>query len=249
MSKEILDKYDAEVRENPIEFPNLKTIREDNLVKVEGGFNFICSWKMTEKNSLDIVQSQKSHYKRLNKDLLWRVYSHDGPKNLESHLKELGFIALSRGTLMGSSIDLEIDFPKNCDVRTINNINQLQDYLRVNDEAFGESEDWAFDHFSKLLSHPNIKLFCLYDNNKPVSCGRIEISKASTFGMLYGGAVIPTYRKKGYFRAILAARLLFARQHGVSFLVTEAWDTSMPILKKIGFKSLSKETTWILKNT
>jgi len=74
----------------------------------------------------------------------------------------------------------------------------------------------------------------------------LQLFEHSQFGMLYGAGVAPLHRGKGFYRASITARVNLARSRGIDYLLTEARDTSKPILEALGFIPLSTETTWVL---
>ena len=145
-------------------------------------------------------------------------------------------------------LPLEDDIPTEteCDIRRVKSPAALKDYLSVAAAAFGSVDAWQLGYFSKLLSEPHFALFVGYADDEPVVSGRLEISLDTSFGLLFGGGVSPAYRGKGFYRALVAVRASTARERGSKYLCTEARETSLPILKKLGFGPLAKETTWLL---
>ena len=56
---------------------------------------------------------------------------------------------------------------------------------------------------------------------------------------LVGGVVLPAFRGRGVYRALIAARLRHARAAGVAVVTTQARAaTSAPILARLGFVAL-----------
>jgi len=56
---------------------------------------------------------------------------------------------------------------------------------------------------------------------------------------LFGGATLPTYRKRGLYTAVLAVRVQEAIRRGYRFLATGASPMSHPILAQNGFRLLT----------
>jgi predicted acetyltransferase len=52
---------------------------------------------------------------------------------------------------------------------------------------------------------------------------------------MWGGATLATHRGKGYYTALVAARLQEAMQRGARFLFIDASPMSRPILERRGF--------------
>lgn len=75
------------------------------------------------------------------------------------------------------------------------------------------------------------------DKKKPVGYSNYRFSKDGTVLYLNGAAVLPEYRGKGIYRAMLSLRLAEARKRGCELAVTQArLGTSEPILRKSGFQ-------------
>ena len=87
---ELLDQYDAEVRANPVAAPCMKVVRDGYVTRLEGAFNFVCSWKLSHGTVLQAVRKQARHFRRLREELIWRVYDHDEPSNIEACLRQEG---------------------------------------------------------------------------------------------------------------------------------------------------------------
>jgi GNAT superfamily N-acetyltransferase len=62
---------------------------------------------------------------------------------------------------------------------------------------------------------------------------------------LWGGAVVPSARRRGVYRAVLATRLSYAAAHGGTMaLVRAKVDTSGPILRRAGFTAFGREVEY-----
>jgi GNAT superfamily N-acetyltransferase len=64
---------------------------------------------------------------------------------------------------------------------------------------------------------------------------------------LWGGAVLEPYRGLGVYRAMVAARISYAVEHGAAMAFTQArTTTSAPILQRLGFVSYGQERVYRL---
>jgi GNAT superfamily N-acetyltransferase len=64
---------------------------------------------------------------------------------------------------------------------------------------------------------------------------------------LDGGAVLEPYRGRGLYRALVAARLTYAAEHGATLAFTQGRiSTSSPILQRLGFTSYGQERCYLL---
>jgi GNAT superfamily N-acetyltransferase len=87
-----------------------------------------------------------------------------------------------------------------------------------------------------LADESRRKYIALYDG-APAGIASAAFLKGSAY--LYNSAVLPAYRLKGIFRALVAFRAEEARKRGCELLTIYAFkDTSFPILQKLGFETV-----------
>lgn len=244
--EKILERFDVEVRENPLDTPGRKVVRDNHVTRIEGPCNFVYSWKFTNSNARQVISEHAKYFREIGEELIWRVYDYDKPSNIEACLAQEGFVPSSPGTLMFLSLEEELYANSENDIRPITSHSSLRDYLSVAATVFGGVDAGDFQYFSDLLSDPNFALFSGYVDDEPVASGRLEIPMNASFGLLFGGGVLPQYRGRGLYRALIKAREVMARDLGLKYLSTEAQESSRPILQKLGFIPLAKETTWVL---
>jgi GNAT superfamily N-acetyltransferase len=78
---------------------------------------------------------------------------------------------------------------------------------------------------------------------EPAGVGGVTI--AGTTARLWDAGVVPHARGRGIYRAVLAARLGYAVEHGATMaLVKGRTDTSAPILRRAGFTAYGEERTY-----
>ena len=132
-------------------------------------------------------------------------------------------------------------------VRRVTNLAELDDFVAASNQAFGDTQ--ATDRRSAYAAHldsPDLILFVAYVAGAPVASARLETAPGRAFGQLYGGGVAPAHRGLGAYRALVDARVAWARDQGLKYLSTEARETSRPILQRLGFIPAVRETTWVL---
>lgn len=84
-----------------------------------------------------------------------------------------------------------------------------------------------------------------YLDGRPVGSGGLTVAGADA--RLWGGVVLPEMRGRGVYRAVLAARLAYAREAGADLAVVKGRvQTSGPILRRAGFASFGQERSWLL---
>ena len=184
----------------------------------------------------------------LGQELEWHVYAHDGATDLARYLATHGFVVRHVATLMVMDTDAACTaiLPAiDADIRRVTDLAGLKDYARAGIEAFG-IDDRHMEAFGRRLNDPRLRLFTAYADGRAVAAACLETGGRSGFGRLFSGGVAPTYRGRGLYRGLVAARAQAARELGVAHLVTTALDTSRPIFEHLGFRALSTMTCWLL---
>ncbi len=80
----------------------------------------------------------------------------------------------------------------------------------------------------------------------PASVGRCR-----SFGSvirLFGAVTVPSFRRRGLYSSVLAARCRLGRDEGATLALTKARSgTSAPVLERVGFRSYGVERSWRLQ--
>jgi GNAT superfamily N-acetyltransferase len=92
-------------------------------------------------------------------------------------------------------------------------------------DAFGEPA---------LLDAPDMTAFVLDLDGEPVATG-FNITVGDWVGM-FNGSVPPQYRRKGYYRALVTARLRHAVAAGARYAFTQNTAMSRPLYESLGFQ-------------
>ena len=82
---------------------------------------------------------------------------------------------------------------------------------------------------------------------KPVGAAWSSLWSDRDFSPLFGGAVLPAWRRRGIYRAMVAARARAAERLGIRWLVVDASEESAPILRQLGFAEVASRVhcRWI----
>lgn len=242
----VLARFDAEVRANPAPPAGIAVERRDGLVLLTGGFNYVSAWDLTPEAMGGVVSEQAAWFRARGEELMWRIYDHDGPPGLAACLAEAGFEPDPPGTLMFFDLAHELSGPlaRDVEVRRARTLVDLDGFIRAGGKAFGQEEPWQREAFAQRLDDPDTALFVAWVGGEAAASARLEMAAGRSFGLLFGGGVAPEHRGQGLYRALVAARVVEARQRGLSYLSVEARDTSRPILERLGFVPVCRETTW-----
>jgi len=246
---DVLALYDAEVRAHPQVQPGMAVERTCGVVRITGPFNFISAWALTPDSARVAVAEQAAHFRRLSQELLWRVHDYDQPLGLSSHLADEGFTASETGTLMIFDLANALDSQAadGVEVRRVRTVEELDGFATAAGRAFGQEESWRRANYADRLNEADLILLVAYIADEAVASARLEMSAGWSFGLLQGGGVAPEHRRRGVYRALVAARAEYARSRGLKYLVTDARETSRPILQSLGFMPAAHAVLWALR--
>ena len=144
--------------------------------------------------------------------------------------------------------------PTDIAVRRVRTAEDLALFASISERAWGFAPpvlaDPDFD-----VADPTTRLFVAEGNSsatcsvpgKPVGdhvgAGGYEL--AGSTARFWGAAILPAYRGRGAYRALVAARLRDALGCGARLALVHAEQTSSPILQRIGFaRYAQRRLTW-----
>lgn len=222
----------------------------DGVVRVShGAHHSIGWWDFPSERTAAIVAREVAHVRSTGGALLWPVYGHDRPKNLERALADAGFEdqGLEKWLALEASAAANLQRSPGVDIRQVRTEEELAGYIAVVRQAFGAAE-WATpDFYLPRLHDPTRMLFLAYVDGQPAATGRLEAPRDHPFAGLNDGAVIPQHRGKGLYQAVVAERAAEAARRGVRYLRVNAWETSRPALERLGFELFATLHQWLLR--
>ncbi len=239
---EILSRFDVEARANIASEPGIRVERRGATVRISGLWDCVIHSDLTEATAEAAIAMEKARPLPRGRKLEWKLYGHDRPRDLDARLRRAGFTQESRETLVALDLTTQLpDLPLPADVtiRAIADPTGLADVARVGLQAFGEDYSAMNDEFLARIEHGTVLFYVAYCAGEPVSAGRLETPRAGEFAGLYGGGTVPTHRRRGVYRALVGLRARAARERGYRYLTVDAADTSLPILRRLGFVPLT----------
>lgn len=236
-------------------------LRHDSVVFDEGGWYRIMTpsapWPSLNEvilSSLDdqiadaqvdaLLDAHRAH----DLPLKWCVYPWTKPDDLGERLLRRGAIHWkARGMVCDSA--LSIDVPNDVEVRRID-LGTLETYVRVMADGWGlppSEEAFMRQRFSELLAEeePAVHLFVALIEEEPAGSAATWIKPDS--GYLMGANVLPAFRGRGLYRALLEGRLDALRSGGIELATTQAREaTSAPMLEHLGFETVFRHELYQL---
>ena len=246
----VLALYDTRMRADPPDEPGLASQWAGPVLRRLGARAFIEHWTFDATGVEAAVAAQAAHFRRSGLSVEWRVFSHDGPANLEAALAAAGFAPEPAEAFMVLDLAGRPDFgpiPAARDVRRVVDHAGLDDVLAIRAEAFGGEHAALRQELSARLADPTLALYVAYVEGAPAASARLEAPLNRPFAGLYGGGVRPRWRGRGLYRSLVAARAEEAARRGFRYLTVDAAETSRPILQRIGFQALATVRGWELR--
>lgn len=180
----------------------------------------------------------------------WKTYGHDRPADLPVRLRRAGLVAEPQETvLIGETSRMAVRpvLPDGVVVRAVTVRADLVRIAALEGEVWAEDMSWLADELVGLLAADpdHVTIMVAEAGGEIISAGRLEIVRGTEFAGLWGGATLPTWRGRGIYRALVAARALLAQARGVRYLQVDASDDSRPILERLGFAAVTTTTPYI----
>ena len=194
------------------------------------------------------IDTQVAYFQSQGMPLSWKVFDHDRPSDLRQRLAAHGFTLEKPNALMILDMHNAPDFYWSMslpdDVKQVMERAGIEDIVCLEEEVYQSPRDWLRKHLAHILdtSPDQISFYAVSIDDRIVSAAWISYYPEVQFASLLGGATLPEFRKRGYYTALLAARVREARQRGCRFLTVNASLMSAPILEKSGFQCLGFST-------
>jgi GNAT superfamily N-acetyltransferase len=249
-SRELRDRYDREMRQDPAPSPGVRVVRQGPIVRVVGGENYVIFSDLGEADAARVIHEQADDFRRSGTEVEWKVYGHDRPENLEALLRAEGFVPDEPETLVVLGLsDRVLDGPEvgGVEVRRVTDEGGLRDAATAHEAAFGPGDRPFFERWAGSLGTSDQAWFVAYVDQAPVATGRLEMPEGRSFAGLYGGGTAPGYRHRGVYRKLVSVRAGVARARGYRYLTVDARESSRPILERLGFVPLTTTRAWVLR--
>jgi GNAT superfamily N-acetyltransferase len=187
-----------------------------------------------------MIDEQITHFARIGRSFEWKLYDFDRPADLRSRLERRGFVSDPVEVFMVVPLDRNLSFANRfagVEVRRVQDERGVRDLVAIQERLYDRSfAGWGDQLLATLTQAPaSISLYGAYADGKAVGGGRTDYPANSQFAGIYGGSVLPEYRGRGIYSALLQQRVLEARERGYRYLIVDAAPMSRPILEKKGF--------------
>jgi GNAT superfamily N-acetyltransferase len=224
--------------------PELRVIERSGWLQIvtpsikTGGLNEVLYSLIDEHDADAVIDEAIAMYRDLGLKFRWNGAPGSGPADLGARLQSRG-LEESWGRGMAHRIDDTVLRSRTDSEVTVVGPGTVDHYTHV------MAAGWAADPVAlaslhqHLLADDRYHLFVAYCEGEPAAAASYIAFDRSAF--LMSGVVLPPYRGRGLYRALVAARLAHAHSLGLVLATTHAREaSSAPILERIGFETICR---------
>ena len=256
----LLEAYDTQLREDAEVERAVSVVRHPPLLWAvfgEGGLVTYRSLAGAQGRALDaLIAASLVHFRdeTVVRRAEWKTRGHDSPDDLGARLVAHGFVAEGVETVMvgpAAGLAVGVAIPSDVVIRRVEVGPQLLDEVArasaMQAEVFGgdagRDPERVADQMTADPDH--LQLWVAESGGEVVAAGTLDVVRGTEFAGLWGGAVQASWRGRGIYRALVAARARAAMEQGVRFLHSDCTAMSRPILERSGLTAVTTTTPYV----
>lgn len=253
--EDLLAVYDQQMRQEPPDLPPGVWREQDGpVLRVVGrhqGFISAPRDVGVRGAGLDrLIARQRDYFARRGESVEWKTWAYDEPADLTDRLAAAGFVPEEPETvLIGLASDMATEpvLPDGVLLRQVTEPADVHRIAGLESAVWGDDRSgYASDLISEMAAAPDdIVVLAAEAAGVIVSAGRIEFRPGTEFAGLWGGATLREWRGGGIYRALVARRAQLAVARGVRYLQVDASADSAPILRRLGFRTVTTTTPYV----
>lgn len=205
-----------------------------------GGLNEVAFSALDEADADRIIDATIAEYRELGLKFRWNVGPGSAPADLGARLERRGLVASWGRGMARSTADLPGELDRAILVEAIDRAS-LEAFSRVMAEGWGGELAPVATANRLIAASPEARqrMFLARWDDEPAAVASYVAFPRSAY--LLGGVVLPQFRGRGLYRALVQARLADARARGVVLATSHAREaTSAPILERLGFATICR---------
>jgi len=193
-------------------------------------------YSVIERDIERVINDTCARYESLDVPFKWSLGPLTRPTDMAERLAARGF---SRGDVRGMYCEpqrLNLSVPDDVTVQHVDDtsIAAFTDAFARGWEITGEVRAQLEHDLAWAVRQPAWQLFAASVDGDLAATGWVFLKERS--GYLMAANVLPPYRGRGLYRALLEARMAELRRRGIGLATTQAREaTSAPILERLGF--------------
>lgn len=215
-------------------------------------FNTVLTWHY-HSEEIHLITKLDKLYQERHLSYGFLVYPDENASALKQQLlaHQLTMDCCVQGMYMSlSSAEYKVATPDNVTIKSVNTLNDLDDWIYPVKTGFSLTEDGAYVYKKlnkKILDENIMHHFVAFQHEKPVSTCSLFLDKQSQSAGVYNCATVPEARKQGIATALIKHGLFYAHEKGYDSAVLQADPDSQNLFKKIGFEVCTVYEAFIKK--
>ena len=187
------------------------------------------------------IDDQLRYFAGLDRSFEWKLYDGDRPRDLPNRLQAKGFTQEATEALMIAGIEeldaTRLDGDPAVTIVPVLDRAGMDLAQEVAVAAFGRGHrDLGEALLNRIQQEPEVvSVILAMAGERAVGVSRTEVHPGTGFASLWGGGVVPDWRGRGIYRAMVGHRARAVRVRGYRYLRVDALPTSEPILTRLGF--------------
>lgn len=226
--------------------PDLRVIERPGWLQIvtpsikTGGLNEVSYSALDERDADAIIDATIAEYRELGLKFRWNAGPGSAPADLAERLARRGLVGSWGRGMARSTTDLPEDRDPAIRVEEIDETT-VEVFSRV--MAEGWSAELAplarvNDIIVATPDRPHRMFLARWDGEPAAVASYVALPRSA---YMMGGVVLPPFRGRGLYRALVVARMADARARGLSLATSHAReDTSAPILERLGFETICR---------
>ena len=199
--------------------------------------NLVAMTRLADADAEPTIDAVVQHFAAREKRLGWMLGPRSRPRDLRLRLSRVGFEVVEEiDGLACPDLGLSIPVPGDVEVREASAADRPA-FDAVKAAAFDlplAAATWI-DELLFACPRERVRTALAYVGGEPV--GFAQTFWHGEIAILGGAGVLPAYRGRGVFRALVAQRFRDAHEHGLRAATIQAYQrTSSPILTRLGFQ-------------
>ncbi len=238
--------------------PDLRLIERPGWLQIvtpsfkQGGFNEVAFSALDASNADAIIDATIAEYRGLGIKFRWCVGPGSAPEDLAERLARRGLIASWTRGMARSTAEVP---PAGAPAAHVAEVDAGAPAAHVAEvdagalDAFTRlmAEGWGVDPGPLARAHDAMfaqagrreRLFVATLGGEPAAAASYVAFPRSAY--LLGAVVLPRFRRRGLYRALVEARLADARARGIALATSRAREeTSAPLLERMGFRTVCR---------
>ena len=182
----------------------------------------------------------------------WKTRGHDDAPGLDEALRAHGLLPQEPEVVMLGAAAALVDAPDPPDgvsIRQVTREGDVRAAVRCAAEVFAspprEAERIEAEIVGRVRSgRGNLEMWVAETDGVVVCSGRLEPVLGSSVAGVWGGATLPTWRYRGIYRALTAARARSALAQGIRWIHSDSTPASRPVLERSGLVAVTTTTPY-----